>query len=95
MPAEELGALTNPPMAGLLEYVVGPWGAVLVNIAVIVSLGGALFSYTILCVDSAYGPAEQGAFPPVFSKLNKFKSTYMVCHYFSYFYSGLHRRYLL
>ena len=74
MPAEELAALTNPPMAGLLEYVVGPWGAALVNIAVIVSLGGALFSYTILCVDSAYGPAEQGAFPSVFRKLNKFKA---------------------
>ena len=71
---EELAALDNPPMAGILEAVVGPWGAALVNIAVIVSLGGALFSYTILCVDSAYGPAEQGAFPAIFSKLNRFKA---------------------
>lgn len=31
MPAEELGVLGNPPMAGVLEYVVGPWGAALVN----------------------------------------------------------------
>ncbi|MGN0710147.1 MAG: basic amino acid/polyamine antiporter [Anaerovoracaceae bacterium] len=71
MPAEELAALGNPPMAGVLEYVVGPWGAALVNIAVIISLGGAMFSYTILCVDSAFGPASQGAFPAAFAKLNK------------------------
>lgn len=71
MPAEELAALGNPPMAGVLEYVVGPWGAALVNIAVIISLGGAMFSYTILCVDSAFGPAAQGSFPAVLAKLNK------------------------
>lgn len=74
MPAEELAALGNPPMAGVLEYVVGPWGAALVNIAVIVSLGGAMFSYTILCVDSAYGPAQQGSFPAVLAKTNKYKA---------------------
>lgn len=74
MPAEELGALGNPPMAGVLEYVVGPWGAALVNIAVIISLGGAMFSYTILCVDSAYGPAQQGSFPAVLAETNKYKA---------------------
>ena len=74
LPQEELAALGNPPMAGILEAVVGPWGAALVNIAVIVSLGGALFTYTILCVDSAYGPAQQGAFPALFRKVNKFNA---------------------
>ncbi len=74
MPAEELAALENPPMAGVLEYVVGPWGAALVNIAVIISLGGAMFSYTILCVDSAFGPAQQGAFPEGLKKVNRFNA---------------------
>ncbi|MEF9922697.1 MAG: basic amino acid/polyamine antiporter, partial [Anaerovoracaceae bacterium] len=68
---EQLAELGNPPMAGILEAVVGPWGAALVNIAVIVSLGGAMFSYTILCVDSAYGPATQDCFPESFTKVNK------------------------
>lgn len=27
MTNEELAALGNPPMAGILEHVVGPWGA--------------------------------------------------------------------
>lgn len=71
MPAEELAALPNPSLGGVLESVVGPWGATLVNVAVVISLGGAMFSYTILCVDSAFGPAEQGAFPAILAKKNK------------------------
>lgn len=70
MTTEELAALENPPMAGLLASVVGPWGAALVNIAVIISLGGAMFTYTILCVDSAYGPATMKCFPESFTKVN-------------------------
>ncbi len=68
---EELAALGNPPMAGVLEAVVGPWGAALVNLAVIISLGGAMFSYSILSIDSAYGPASHSCFPNIFTKLNK------------------------
>lgn len=71
MPHEELAALENPPMAGILEYVVGHWGAVLVSVAVIISLGGALLTYIILCVDSFYGPAEYKSFPALFAKKNK------------------------
>lgn len=68
---DELAALGNPPMAGVLKAVVGPWGAALVNIAVIISLGGAMFSYSILSIDSAYGPASHQCFPKVFTRLNK------------------------
>jgi len=71
MPAEDLAELGNPRMAGILEYVVGPWGAVLVNVAVIISIGGALLSYTILATDSAFAPAVQKCFPKIFTKLNK------------------------
>ena len=74
MPAEELAALGNPPMAGVVGAVVGPWGEALVNIAVIISLGGAMFTYMVLCIDSLYGPAKDGAFPPIFAKLNKFNA---------------------
>ena len=74
MTTEELAALGNPPMAGILEKVVGPWGAALVNFAVIVSLGGALFTYSILCMDSAFQPAAQKSFPAVFARINKNKA---------------------
>ena len=71
MTTEQLASLGNPPMAGVLEYVVGPWGAALVNIGVIISVGGALFTYTILCVDSIYAPALQHCFPESFTRQNK------------------------
>ena len=71
MPAKQLAELPNPSLGGVLEAVVVPWGATLVNIGVIVSLGGALFSYTILCVDSAFGPAEHEAFPAILARKNK------------------------
>ena len=68
---EELAKLGNPPMAGVLQAVVGDWGAMLVNIAVIISIAGALFTYTILCVDSAFAPATKGCFPKFFTRENK------------------------
>ena len=71
MPAKQLAELPNPSLGGVLEAVVGPWGATLVNVGVIISLGGALFSYTILCVDSAFGPAEHDAFPAILARKNK------------------------
>lgn len=63
MPRNQLAALDNPAMAGLLASIVGPWGATLINIGVIISIAGAMFSYTIVCADSAYAPALAGCFP--------------------------------
>lgn len=71
LPQEELAQLSNPPMAGVVASVVGPWGGTLVNCAVILSVAGAMLSYIILCTDSAYQPAEGGVFPRFLSKLNK------------------------
>ena len=58
-------------MAGVMEYIVGPWGATLVNVAAVISIGCALLTYVILCSDSAFGPANMKCFPKVFVKMNK------------------------
>ncbi len=71
LPTEELAVLETPSMAGVLQAVVGGWGATLVNVAVIISVAGALFTYTILCVDSAYAPASKGCFPKFFARENQ------------------------
>lgn len=71
MPTEELAQLETPSVAGVLEAVVGGWGATLVNFAVLVSIAGALFTYTILCIDSGFAPAANGCFPKFFTKENK------------------------
>src|SRR5690606_35640608 len=49
MAQPELAGLKNPSMASVLEQVVGPWGAQLISIGLIVSLAGALLSWTLLC----------------------------------------------
>lgn len=71
MPREQLAALDNPAMAGLLASIVGPWGATLINIGVIISIAGAMFSYTIVCADSAYAPALARCFPAFLRQENK------------------------
>ena len=71
MTNEELAALGNPPMAGILEHVVGPWGAALVNIAVIISLLGATLGHTIMCTECPYEAAKSGAFCKAFTRTNK------------------------
>lgn len=67
----ELAALGNPPLAGILERVVGHWGAVLVNIAVIISLLGATLGHAIMCVECPYEAARSGAFSKAFARTNK------------------------
>ena len=67
---EELAALDNPQMAGILEACVGPWGAWVVNIGVILSLAGALLGWTILAADCPYSAAQQGVFTKAFARAN-------------------------
>lgn len=71
VPFDVLAKLSNPPLAGVMEYVVGPWGGALVNIAVIMSLIGAMLPYVILCTDSSYEPAKQGIFPRFLTKMSR------------------------
>ncbi len=68
---EELAALKNPQMAGILEAVIGQAGAAVVNIGVILSLAGALLGWTILAADCPYSAAKQGVFMNVFAASNK------------------------
>jgi len=71
MPRAELAELGNPPMASILKSVVGPWGAALVNIGVIISLAGATLGYTIIAAECPYLAAKNGVFSKVFAKENK------------------------
>lgn len=71
MPRSELAGLASPAMAGLLASVVGPWGATLINIGVIISIAGAMFSYSIVTADSAFAPAVYGCFPRFLTGENK------------------------
>ncbi|QIB68524.1 amino acid permease [Aminipila butyrica] len=71
MTREELAALGNPPMAGIFESVVGPWGGALVNLGVIFSLAGALLGWTIIAAETPFMAAKLGVFSKAFEKENK------------------------
>lgn len=74
MPRAELAELPNPAMATLLASIVGPWGATLINIGVVISIAGAMFSYTIVTADNAFAPALNGCFPKFLTSENEKKA---------------------
>lgn len=71
MNGAELSKLRQPSMAYLLESVVGKWGAVLVNLGLIVSVVGAWLSWTMFAGQLPYEAAKNGTFPKFFAKENK------------------------
>lgn len=68
---DDLAELDNPQMAQLLEIAIGPAGAKIVNIGVIVSITGALLGWTIIAAECPYEAAKQGVFTNAFAKNNK------------------------
>jgi len=58
-----LAALKNPSMAGVLEAVVGHWGAALINIALVISVIGAFLSWTLLAAEIPFAAAKDGTMP--------------------------------
>ncbi|MBM3524961.1 MAG: amino acid permease, partial [Alphaproteobacteria bacterium] len=67
----ELAALKNPSMAGVLEAVAGPWGASLINAAVVVSVLGAFLSWTLLAAEVPFIAAGDGTMPALFATANR------------------------
>ncbi|MCR4956730.1 MAG: basic amino acid/polyamine antiporter [Lachnospiraceae bacterium] len=72
IPHEELATMENPQLAGILSAAVGPWGALLVKIGIILSIIGAMLGWTILTVEAPAAAAQQDIFPKRFGKMNKF-----------------------
>lgn len=67
----DVGELQNPSMAYLLEHVVGKWGAVLINLGLIISVLGAWLGWTLLASEIPFLAAKDKVFPKWFSKENK------------------------
>ncbi|TXR31982.1 arginine-ornithine antiporter [Ectopseudomonas mendocina] len=70
MAQAELAGLKNPSMAAVLEQVVGPWGAQLISIGLIVSLAGALLSWTLLCAEILFASARDHTMPEFLRREN-------------------------
>lgn len=66
----ELAALPEPSMAYVLEAVVGPWGAKLIVIGLLVSIIGGMLSWYLVTVEIPYVAAKDGVFPTRFTQAN-------------------------
>jgi arginine:ornithine antiporter/lysine permease len=66
----ELSDQKVPSMAGVLASMVGPWGAAVINIGLIVSVGGAFLAWTLLCAEIPYICGRDGTFPKWFAAEN-------------------------
>ena len=67
---KELAGLPVPSMAGVLESLVGKWGAAMISVGLVVSVGGAFLSWTMLCAEIPFAAAKDGAFPRWFAAEN-------------------------
>ena len=66
----DLAGLKNPSMAGVLEKAVGTWGAVLIYVGLMVSVGGGFLAWTLLAAESLFTPAGGGVMPQWLARSN-------------------------
>ena len=72
LPQAELAALKNPSMAGVLAHVLGPWGGTLINLGMIISVGGAFLAWTLLAAEIMFNTSrgDHGTGPHIFRVVN-------------------------
>ncbi|MBR6663694.1 MAG: amino acid permease [Alphaproteobacteria bacterium] len=70
MNQEQLAGVANPSTAGILENIVGPWGAWLMNIGLLVSVLTSWLAWTMVTAQIPQAAAEDGTFPKIFAKEN-------------------------
>jgi len=91
----ELAGLQVPSMAGVLEPIVGRWGAAFINFGLMISVGGAFLSWSLLCAEIPRACGKDGTFPRWFtgensngSPVNSLYATHIIIQFFivlSYF----------
>jgi arginine:ornithine antiporter/lysine permease len=69
----EIAGLRQPSMAGVLESVVGPWGAVFVSVGLLVSVLGAYLAWALICAEVMFAAAKSKDMPKAFAKVNQNK----------------------
>ncbi|WP_237065997.1 basic amino acid/polyamine antiporter [Microbulbifer guangxiensis] len=67
----EIAELRQPSMAGVLQAVVGTWGAVFVSAGLIISVLGAYLAWTLLCAEALFTASKYDLVPKVFGHENK------------------------
>ena len=70
----ELASISQPAMANILKGVVGSWGAMLINIGLIISIIGSWLSWTMLPAETTMLMAKDGLLTKFWGKTNSKKA---------------------
>jgi arginine:ornithine antiporter/lysine permease len=62
--------IRQPSMAGVLEALVGHWGAVFISVGLLVSVLGAYLAWSLICAEVLSVAAKKGDMPKVFATEN-------------------------
>ncbi|CND20454.1 arginine/ornithine antiporter [Yersinia frederiksenii] len=66
----DLAALRQPSMAGVLEAIVGRWGAIFISVGLIISVMGAYLSWSLLAAEVLFSAAKSNSMPRIFATEN-------------------------
>ena len=58
LPRADIAGVRQPSMAGVLEAVVGHWGAVFISIGVLISVLGAYLAWSLICAEVLFAAAQ-------------------------------------
>ena len=70
MSQTEIMYMEHPSMAYVLGYIVGPWGAAIINLGLLISVSGAFLGWTILASEVLFVAAKEKLMPKFFTKEN-------------------------
>ena len=71
MSQEQLAQVANPSTAGILEPILGKWGAWIMNIGLVVSVLTSWLAWTMVTAELPFAAAKAGTFPQAFTKENQ------------------------
>ncbi|MFO1121873.1 MAG: basic amino acid/polyamine antiporter [Hyphomicrobiales bacterium] len=70
MTQSAIAGLRQPSLAGVLESVVGHWGAVFISVGVLVSVLGAYLAWSLICAEVLFSAAKSADMPRMFASQN-------------------------
>jgi arginine:ornithine antiporter/lysine permease len=70
LPRSELGGLGTPSLAGVMQAIVGPWGAVFISIGLLISILGNYLSWSLLAAEVLHSAAKARTMPSFLASEN-------------------------
>ena len=67
----DIAGMRQPSMAGVLEAVVGHWGAIFISLGLLISVLGAYLAWSLIAAEVLFVAAKNGDMPKIFATENK------------------------